>query len=56
MEAEYDFSRGQHGAVDPTASGKTRITIRLNDDLLAWFHEQVNTAGGGNYQSLIANR
>jgi uncharacterized protein (DUF4415 family) len=33
--------------------GKTRITIRVDDDLLAWFKQQVNDAGGGNYQSLI---
>jgi uncharacterized protein (DUF4415 family) len=53
MEAEYDFSQGNRGSVDPTVSGKTRITIRLDDDILAWFREQVHTAGGGNYQSLI---
>jgi len=35
------------------AKGKTRITIRLDDDLLAWFKEQVHAAGGGNHQSLI---
>lgn len=33
--------------------GKTRITIRLDDDLLEWFRDQVDRAGGGNYQSLI---
>jgi uncharacterized protein (DUF4415 family) len=53
MEAEYDFSQGKRGAVDPTPSGKTRITIRLDDDILAWFREQVHGAGGGNYQTLI---
>jgi uncharacterized protein (DUF4415 family) len=53
MEAEYDFSQGQRGAIDPTPSGKTRITIRLDDDVLAWFREQVHRAGGGNYQTLI---
>jgi uncharacterized protein (DUF4415 family) len=53
MEAEYDFSQGQRGAIDPTSSGKTRITIRLDDDVLAWFREQVHRAGGGNYQTLI---
>lgn len=37
----------------PPASGKTRITIRLDDDILAWFRETVNEAGGGNYQCLI---
>ncbi|NJL21699.1 MAG: BrnA antitoxin family protein [Leptolyngbyaceae cyanobacterium SM1_3_5] len=53
MEAEYDFSQGKRGAIEPTASGKTRITIRLDDDVLAWFREQVHLAGGGNYQTLI---
>lgn len=53
MEAEYDFSQGKRGAIDPTPSGKTRITIRLDDEVLAWFREQVHSAGGGNYQTLI---
>ncbi|WP_096620402.1 BrnA antitoxin family protein [Calothrix sp. NIES-3974] len=53
MEAEYDFSQGKRGAIDPTPRGKTRITIRLDDEVLAWFREQVNVAGGGNYQTLI---
>jgi len=34
-------------------AGKTRVTIRLDDDVLGWFREQVDRAGGGNYQSLI---
>ncbi|MUL34970.1 BrnA antitoxin family protein [Gloeocapsopsis dulcis] len=53
MEAEYDFSQGKQGAINPVPPGKTRITIRLDDDVLAWFREQVHIAGGGNYQSLI---
>lgn len=53
MEAEYDFSHGKRGAIEPAAPGKTRITIRLDDEVLAWFREQVNLAGGSNYQTLI---
>jgi uncharacterized protein (DUF4415 family) len=53
MDAEYDFSQGKRGAIDPIPAGKTRITIRLDDQVLAWFREQVQAAGGGNYQSLI---
>jgi uncharacterized protein (DUF4415 family) len=53
METEYDFSQGKRGAIDPIPSGKTRITIRLDDDILAWFREQVHSSGGGNYQTLI---
>lgn len=53
MEAGYDFSQGKRGAIDPTLPGKTRITIRLDDEVLEWFREQVHIAGGGNYQTLI---
>jgi uncharacterized protein (DUF4415 family) len=53
METEYDFSKGKRGAIDPVGTGKTRITIRLDDEVLAWFREQVNLTGGGNYQTLI---
>ncbi len=53
MEPSYDFSHGKRGAIDPMPKGKTRITIRLDDDILDWFREQVNVAGGGNYQTLI---
>ncbi len=48
-----DFSRGRRGAVAQVAQGKTRITIRLDTDLLDWFREEVDHAGGGNYQTLI---
>jgi uncharacterized protein (DUF4415 family) len=53
MESSYDFSQGKRGAVDPIPAGKTRITIRLDDDILDWFREQVTIAGGGNYQTQI---
>ncbi len=53
MLKEYDFSKGRRGPVIPPSPGKTRITIRLDDDTLAWFRAQVHAAGGGNYQTLI---
>ena len=53
MRKQYDFSQGRRGAVLAAPKGKTRITIRLDDDVLAWFRAQVHAAGGGNYQSLI---
>jgi uncharacterized protein (DUF4415 family) len=53
MRKEYDFSRGRRGPVVKAPTGKTRITIRLDDDVLAWFKSQVHKAGGGNYQTLI---
>lgn len=53
MRKEYDFSKAKRGPVVPLAKGKTRITIRLDDEVLNWFRECVNQAGGGNYQSLM---
>ena len=53
VDKEYDFSQGKRGAIDSFGSGKTRITIRIDDDVLAWFRNQVHQAGGGNYQTLI---
>ena len=53
MRSEYDFSKGKRGPVVSVSKGKTRITIRIDDDVLAWFRQQVHKAGGGNYQTLI---
>jgi len=53
MKTEYDLSRGKRGSVLATSPGKTRITIRIDDDVLDWFRNQVREAGGGSYQTLI---
>ncbi|MBL8238528.1 MAG: BrnA antitoxin family protein [Bryobacterales bacterium] len=37
----------------PTLAGGKRVTIRLDNDVLAWFRAQVDQAGDGNYQSQI---
>ena len=50
---EYNFDHATQGAVVPMPSGKTRITIRIDTDILNWFRNQVQKAGGGNYQTLI---
>ena len=55
MKKEYNFSKGKRGAVVPTPKGKTRITIRIDDDILNWFRKEVDAAGGGGYQTLINN-
>jgi len=47
------FSAGRRGAVLPLAKGKTRITIRIDTEVLDWFREEVNRSGGGNYQTLM---
>lgn len=53
MKQRDDFSRAKRGAVVPVPKGKTRITIRIDDDVLHWFRDQVNASGGGNYQTMI---
>jgi uncharacterized protein (DUF4415 family) len=53
MRKQYDFSKAKPAPVIPPPSGKTRITIRLDDDLLEWFRDQVHSAGRGNYQTLV---
>jgi uncharacterized protein (DUF4415 family) len=51
MKKEYDFSRARRGAVIPQ-SGKTRITIFLDDDILGEFRARADAAGRG-YQTMI---
>lgn len=53
MKKEYNFSKGRRGAIESLPKGKTRITIRIDDDVLDWFRMQVDRAGGGNYQTLM---
>jgi len=53
MRKTDDFSKGKRGPVLPVPKGKSRITIRIDDDILEWFREQVNAAGGGSYQTMI---
>ena len=52
-EKEYDFENAERGAMVKPSPGKTRITIRIDTDVLNWFRNQVHEAGGGNYQTLI---
>ena len=53
MRKSYDFSTACRGPIRPLPVGKSRITIRLDDDVLQWFKAEVHAAGGGNYQTLI---
>jgi len=48
-----DFSKGKRGPVARPDSGKTRITIRLDPEIIEYFKALVLEAGGGNYQTLI---
>ncbi len=53
MKAKYDFSRARRGAVLPATGTKTRITIRLDREILDWFRAKVEEQGGGNYQTML---
>lgn len=51
MRKEYDFSKGKRGAVIPS-SGKTRITIMLDDDVIEFFRARAESLGT-DYQTMI---
>ena len=48
-----DFSKGKRGPVIKADPNKTRITIRLDADIIEHFKNRVHSMGGGNYQTLI---
>ena len=51
MKREYDFSKGKRGAILPI-KGKTRITIFIDDAVLAEFRARAEKAGTG-YQTMM---
>ena len=57
MKQHYDFSKGKRGRIAPAETeqrGKTRITIRLDDDLVDHFLKEAERSGGSaGYQTLI---
>lgn len=57
MRQNYDFSKGTRGRIaspKPEPRGKTRITIRLDEDLVDHFLKEADAAGGAvGYQTLI---
>jgi len=57
MKQGYDFSQGKRGRVappQPEPRGKTRITIRLDEDLVDHFLKEADASGGATgYQTLI---
>ena len=50
---DIDFTHAKRGPVVPSESGKTKISIRLDNRALEYFRSIVEKAGGGNYQTLI---
>jgi uncharacterized protein (DUF4415 family) len=57
MKQRYDFSKGKRGRIllpETEQRGKTRITIRLDEDLVDYFLQEAERSGGSaGYQTLI---
>ena len=54
MKPRSASPRQQTGAAAKSpATGKTRITIRLDNEILEWFRQRVEARGGGSYQGMI---
>jgi uncharacterized protein (DUF4415 family) len=57
MKQRYEFSKGKRGRVTlplPEPQGKTRITIRLDEELVDYFLKEADKSGGAiGYQTLI---
>ncbi len=51
MKADYDFSKAKHGTV-VNDTGKSQITIFLDNDILGEFKQRAKKMGKG-YQTLI---
>lgn len=56
MKDRYDFSKGKRGRVlpaEPEPESKTRITIRLDQDIVDRFLQMAEESGTTGYQTLI---
>ena len=53
MPGPLKFKKAKQGKIVKSSSNKSRITIRIDNDILDWFREAVHKRGGGNYQTLI---
>ena len=52
MTKGYDFRKAKRGPVVAVPKGKTRITIRLDEDVLQWFKDQVHDAAIAKVEAL----
>ena len=53
---QYDFSKGKRGRPvhEESSTGKTGITIRIDDDIVEYFLSEADKSGGEiGYQTLI---
>ncbi len=49
----YKYAYNNKMTEQQIVNGKTRITIRIDKDVLDWFRKEVDAAGGGSYQTLL---
>ena len=50
---EYSFEKAKQGPVIKSSPEKTRITIRVDTNILNWFRDQAHSRGGKNYQTVV---
>lgn len=50
---DIDFSSAKRGAVIKAETGKTKISIRLDNRIVEHFRALVEKSAGGNYQTMI---
>ncbi len=53
MKKEYDFSKGKRGAILAAPPGTIKVTIRLEKEIVEWFANRIEAAGGGDYHDLM---
>ena len=60
MKQDYDFTKAKRVPVLPAPPGKTRITIRIDDDVLDWFRKSLTRSekrhGKGKALSILAHK
>ena len=50
---DIDFRGAARGPVIAPEPGKTKISIRIDNIVIEYFREQVERAGGENYQTMM---
>jgi len=53
MNTGPDPAADRREAMSPLPPGRSRVTIRIDDDILAWFRHQAAAASTGSYQGLM---
>jgi hypothetical protein len=53
MKLKLDWSRAVRGPVILPRANSTRLTLRIDDDVLDWFRKLVRQNAGGDYGDLI---